>query len=199
MPNSHICPLILSNKSKLELGVQLVHRQEVFMNPLNDKTANSFSRVAFVVLGILFITGLMTYDVSTYAKKTPTDYQVIYKDTNSLELGTSKVKQDGDTGVKTTTYEKKSIFGITFSEVEISSEVTKKAKDYIILEGTREKYATPTPTPAPPPQCDSNYSGYCVPIVSYDLDCSDIGYNTVYVEGADVHHFDADYDRYGCE
>ena len=45
--------------------------------------------------------------------------------------------------------------------------------------------------------CDPNYSG-CVPNVSYDLDCADIGY-TVRVLGYDKHRLDGDYDGYGCE
>jgi hypothetical protein len=46
--------------------------------------------------------------------------------------------------------------------------------------------------------CDPNYSGYCVPDVSYDLDCPDIAHR-VYVVGYDKHGFDADNDRIGCE
>lgn len=50
----------------------------------------------------------------------------------------------------------------------------------------------------PPPPCDSNYSGYCVPIVSYDLDCEDVGSN-FQVTGVDRHGFDGDNDGYACE
>jgi hypothetical protein len=61
---------------------------------------------------------------------------------------------------------------------------------------------TPTPTPSPTPalggSCDPNYAGYCVPIVPYDLDCSDIRHR-VTVVGTDIHHFDADHDGIGCE
>lgn len=46
--------------------------------------------------------------------------------------------------------------------------------------------------------CDPNYAGGCVPIVSYDLDCADIG-QSVTVVGYDVHGFDGDGDGYGCE
>lgn len=59
--------------------------------------------------------------------------------------------------------------------------------------------AVAQPTIAPPtPSCDPNYSGYCVPVVSYDLDCPDIGHR-VYVVGVDIHGFDADGDGDGCE
>jgi hypothetical protein len=64
--------------------------------------------------------------------------------------------------------------------------------------------ATPTPTPVPTPTpavgagCDPNYSGYCVPIVAYDLDCGDIRHRVVVV-GVDIHRFDGDGDGIGCE
>ena len=45
--------------------------------------------------------------------------------------------------------------------------------------------------------CDSNYSG-CVPMVDYDLDCSDVR-GPLRVHGADVHGFDRDGDGVGCE
>lgn len=45
--------------------------------------------------------------------------------------------------------------------------------------------------------CDSDYSG-CVPDVSYDLDCADIG-EEVEVYGDDYHGLDRDGDGYGCE
>lgn len=57
---------------------------------------------------------------------------------------------------------------------------------------------TPTPAPTPPPSnCDPNYSP-CVPNVSYDLNCPDIGFS-VRVLGTDKHGFDRDGDGYGCE
>jgi hypothetical protein len=59
---------------------------------------------------------------------------------------------------------------------------------------------TPKPTAAPAPggACDPNYTGFCVPIVSYDLDCPDIGHRVIVV-GVDIHHFDSGGDRLGCE
>ena len=46
--------------------------------------------------------------------------------------------------------------------------------------------------------CDPNYSGYCVPIVSYDLDCKDVG-NNFRLIGRDIHGFDRDGDGWCCE
>jgi hypothetical protein len=48
------------------------------------------------------------------------------------------------------------------------------------------------------PACDPNYSGYCVPLVSYDLDCANVGSN-FRVVGSDPHGFDGDSDGYACE
>lgn len=74
-------------------------------------------------------------------------------------------------------------------------------------------YTPPAPTPLPTPaytplsshtsyatddDCDPNYAGGCVPNVSYDLDCPDIGF-TVTVVGVDRHRFDRDKDGVGCE
>ena len=61
--------------------------------------------------------------------------------------------------------------------------------------------AEPTAAPAPTAgtgACDPNYTGYCVPIVSYDLNCTDIGHRVIVV-GVDIHHFDSDGDGVGCE
>ena len=54
------------------------------------------------------------------------------------------------------------------------------------------------PTPVPGGACDPNYSGYCVPVVTYDLDCGDIRHRVIVV-GIDIHHFDGDGDGVGCE
>ncbi len=66
--------------------------------------------------------------------------------------------------------------------------------------------AKPQPAPEPEPEpdvepaseCDPNYSGTCVPQVSYDLNCDDIG-GSVTVVGSDPHGFDGDGDGSGCE
>lgn len=59
----------------------------------------------------------------------------------------------------------------------------------------------PTPIPAPQPaapSCDPNYTP-CVPLVSYDLNCGDIGF-AVRIIGSDPHGFDgSDNDGLGCE
>lgn len=53
--------------------------------------------------------------------------------------------------------------------------------------------------PNPPPDgCDPNYSGYGVPLVSYDLNCEDVG-SYFQVVGYDKHGFDGDSDGTACE
>ena len=58
----------------------------------------------------------------------------------------------------------------------------------------------PPPPPSPPPanNCDPNYEGACVPIVPYDLNCSDIEPKSPW-SGTISNRFDADGDGYGCE
>jgi endonuclease YncB( thermonuclease family) len=53
------------------------------------------------------------------------------------------------------------------------------------------------PVSAPSGGCDPNYTG-CVPVVSHDLDCADIGF-MVQVIGVDIHGFDREGDGLGCE
>ena len=47
--------------------------------------------------------------------------------------------------------------------------------------------------------CDPNYVGACIPIVSYDLDCTDIPVKNFFVTGTDKHRFDGDGNGVCCE
>ncbi|MBC8161009.1 MAG: excalibur calcium-binding domain-containing protein [Roseiflexaceae bacterium] len=62
---------------------------------------------------------------------------------------------------------------------------------------------TTPPRPAPAPRqdsvCDPNYTGACIPNVSYDLDCGEIDARRFTVVGSDVHRFDRDNDGIACE
>jgi beta-lactam-binding protein with PASTA domain len=65
--------------------------------------------------------------------------------------------------------------------------------------GTRQQpHTTVMLRIAVPPRCDPNYTGYCVPNVSYDLNCGDIGH-MVRVVGIDRFGFDGDGNGWGCE
>lgn len=66
------------------------------------------------------------------------------------------------------------------------------------VEPVTPKVESRASTPAPTSSCDPNYTP-CVPNVSYDLDCADIGHS-VTVVGYDKHGFDGnDNDGQGCE
>lgn len=114
------------------------------------------------------------------------------KDDASMASGTSKVVQEGVNGEKTITYQVVYEDGVEKSKVAKSEVVTKQPVSKITANGT---YVAPPPKPAS--NCDPNYSP-CIPNVSYDLDCGDIGF-TVNVVGSDVHRLDRDRDGYGCE
>ena len=47
--------------------------------------------------------------------------------------------------------------------------------------------------------CDKNYQGACIPIVDFDLQCSDIPEKNFRVVGEDIHNFDGDHDGIACE
>lgn len=47
--------------------------------------------------------------------------------------------------------------------------------------------------------CDPNYIGACIPIVSYDMDCTDIPVRNFFVTGNDTHYFDGDKNGVCCE
>jgi resuscitation-promoting factor RpfB len=88
---------------------------------------------------------------------------------------------------------------------EVSESVTKQPVAEVTSIGTKAPAPTPAPAPAPAPKpaqtqspsCSPYYSP-CVPNVSYDLDCKDIGMR-VTVHGGDPYHLDADHDGIGCE
>lgn len=114
------------------------------------------------------------------------------KDDTALASGSSKVVQAGVNGEKTIVYEVTYENGQEKSKKVKAETVTKAPVNKVTATGT---YVAPPP-PAPA-QCDPNYTP-CVPNVSYDLDCPDIGFS-VRVIGTDVHRFDREGDGHGCE
>jgi hypothetical protein len=104
-----------------------------------------------------------------------------------MAIGVTSVRVNGVEGLKTFMHT------ITFSD---GKEIDRKTTETITNEPVDEVTAIGTYI-KPTSVCDTNYSG-CVPIVSYDLDCNDIG-RSVVVLGYDKHGFDRDNDGYGCE
>lgn len=102
---------------------------------------------------------------------------------NKLFKGETKSKSAGVEGVKTLTYQVSQDEGQPEVKQLIREEITTPPVDEIIGYG---------------PACDPNYTP-CVPNVSYNLNCPDIGFS-VRVIGYDRQGFDGnDNDGYGCE
>ena len=139
-------------------------------------------------------------------------------DDSNLEEGTTKVIQEGREGKKAVTYRVLISGGVEEERERVGEVIVEQPAAKRIAKGTKvAAVVTPatTPTPQAPPapvtqqpatqpkaqapagNCDPNYSP-CVPNVSYDLDCADIGFS-VTVIGVDKHRFDGNNDGYGCE
>lgn len=127
----------------------------------------------------------ITYNTIVEKKAVPFEKQTTEDAT--MAKGTSVVRIPGQDGVVTITHKLTLQDGKEIAR-ETSEETTKSSVAEVTAIGTYVQ---------PEPKCDSNYSG-CVPIVSYDLDCPDIGFS-VYVYGYDKHGFDGDNDGEGCE
>jgi resuscitation-promoting factor RpfB len=121
-----------------------------------------------------------------YAKTTQND--------SSLEKGKTRIITPGVDGAKTVIYSVTYTDGKQTNKVVSSEAVTKPAVAEVTAIGT---YVAAAIAPAPSNNCDPNYRP-CVPRVSYDLDCKDIGMQ-VTVIGSDPHNFDGDGDGAGCE
>jgi len=112
-------------------------------------------------------------------------------DDANIEKGKSTIKTAGVNGIKTFTYEVTYKDGVQSEKKLVKEEVTTAPITEVTAIGTKVAYV------APKSSCDPNYTP-CVPNVSYDLDCPDIGFS-VTVIGSDPHRFDRDGDGYGCE
>lgn len=135
--------------------------------------------------------------ISKGTKSTETEYETVpygtsTEKTSTLDKGVTQLKTAGVSGKKEITYE--------ISQNEGEAEVRKVINEVVTVQPVTEvtyvgTYVTP---PVVKQNCDPNYTP-CVPNVSYDLDCPDIGFS-VTVIGYDRHGFDGnDNDGYGCE
>jgi len=115
-------------------------------------------------------------------------------DDTTLASGTTAVRSEGKNGEITKIFKVSYEGDKEIKRVYESESTTVAMQPKVVARGT---YVKPAPQAPPAPSCDPNYSG-CVPLVSYDLDCADIGFS-VTVLGYDKHGFDRDRDGYGCE
>jgi len=114
----------------------------------------------------------------------------------ALPKGTTKITTAGVNGSQTLTFKVTITDGKETGKVqEGATRITLNPVTQVTTIGT---YVAPTPPPKQASNCDPNYTP-CVPNVSYDLNCADIGFR-VRVIGTDVHGFDGnDNDGLGCE
>lgn len=137
-------------------------------------------------------------------------FQLVERNDASLAQGVRKVTVAGANGEKSITYTVTLTDGTETKREKTGESITKKPIDQVTLIGTKAVVA-PAPAPAPQPiarpasNCDSNYSGACVPIAS-DVDCaSGSGNGPAYVAGPlrvignDIYDLDRDGDGIGCE
>lgn len=111
-------------------------------------------------------------------------------ESSSLAKGKTQIQTAGVNGEKTITYTITLTDRVETDRTSIE-EVTKAPIAEVTAVGT---YVAPVAKP----DCNPNYSG-CVPNVSYDLNCDDIGYQ-VTVIGYDQYGLDGnDNDGLGCE
>jgi resuscitation-promoting factor RpfB len=108
----------------------------------------------------------------------------------TLEQGQTRIKTAGVEGVKTLTYEITTTDGKETDKKLVGEAVTKAPVTEVTAVGSKAKAAAK-------PNCDPNYSP-CIPYVSYDLNCPDVGMR-VSVIGTDRHRLDADKDGTGCD
>ena len=77
-------------------------------------------------------------DVKTVTKKTKVAYDTVYKNTDSLDKGKTKVETEGKNGKRTVVYTVVRHDGKTVKETKKSSKITRKATDKVVLRGTKE-------------------------------------------------------------
>ncbi len=78
-------------------------------------------------------------EIATEIDKEPIKFQTKTEDSDKLYVGETKVKQKGQDGVRTNTYEVKTFEGEEVERSVVSSTVTTEPVDKIILKGTKVK------------------------------------------------------------
>lgn len=81
-------------------------------------------------------------DVKTVTKTKKVGYDTVYKNTDDLDKGKTKVDTDGKKGERTVVYVETRHDGKLVKRKEKSSEITRKARDKVVLVGTKEEAAS---------------------------------------------------------
>jgi resuscitation-promoting factor RpfB len=77
-------------------------------------------------------------DVKTVTKTSTVGYDTVYKNTDSLDKGKTKVKTEGKNGKRTVVYTVVRHDGKTVKKTKKSSKITRKVTDRVVLRGTKE-------------------------------------------------------------
>ena len=77
-------------------------------------------------------------DVKTVTKTTKVGYDTVYKNTDSLDKGKTKVETEGKSGKRTVVYTVVRHDGKTVKQTKKSSKITRKATDKVVLVGTKQ-------------------------------------------------------------
>lgn len=85
------------------------------------------------------VIGIEKVEIATEIDEEPIKFQTKTEDSDKLYVGETKVKQKGQDGVRTNTYEVKTFEGEEVERSVVSSTVTTKPVDKIVLNGTKEK------------------------------------------------------------
>lgn len=178
----------LSVAGRVALAVVGVSTAGIMITPGSDQTNNT--NIPQVKAEQIDKVPKVTTETVTETETIPFGKQNI--ETSNLDEGVTQITTAGVNGTKTITYKVTRSDGKEVTKEEVKSEITTSPIDEVTSIGT---YVAPPP--APRDNCDPNYTP-CVPLVSYDLDCPDIGFS-VRVVGSDPHRFDRDRDGYGCE
>jgi resuscitation-promoting factor RpfB len=77
-------------------------------------------------------------DVKTVTKTSKVGYETVYKNTDSLDKGKTKVETEGRSGKRTVVYTVVRHDGKTVKQTKKSSKITRKATDKVVLVGTKQ-------------------------------------------------------------
>ena len=123
-------------------------------------------------------------------------------ESDALPRGAVQVEQTGHAGTRVKLYRVTLRDGVVQGRRLIRTVVRRQPIARVVVHGTHVEPPKPV---AATRECDSNYSGGCVPVAS-DVDCAGGSGNgpayvsgTVRVTGADIYDLDRDGDGYGCD
>jgi hypothetical protein len=122
--------------------------------------------------------------------------------TSALDKGVTVLDQEGRAGLQVRVFRVTIKNGVESGRDVVKAFVARQPVGQVRLLGTRVQ---PKPKPEPASNCDSNYTGACVPIAS-DVDCGGgSGDGPEYVDGpvqvvgSDVYDLDNDGDGVACD